>query len=147
MFRARRPLLALVTLVLLLAGGYTASAISSGDGPDTGPRPTATATGDRATAYAVLMETRPLSSLPPEVAHTVALVRAGGPFPFSRDGVVFHNREHLLPPERDGYYHEYTVPTPGESGRGAMRLVVGEGGEFYYTADHYRSFVLVDTDR
>lgn len=86
-----------------------------------------------------------LSQLPPEVASTVRVIQSGGPFPYPHnDGVVFHNDEHLLPSEPDGYYHEYTVPTPGASDRGARRIVVGAHGEYYYTGDHYESFVRVD---
>jgi ribonuclease T1 len=81
-----------------------------------------------------------LSDLPPEAAQTVALVNAGGPFPYDRDGIVFENREGLLPDEPSGYYHEYTVPTPGASDRGARRIIVGSNGELYWTDDHYRSF-------
>ena len=81
-----------------------------------------------------------LTDLPPEAAQTVDLIRAGGPFPYDRDGVVFENREGLLPDESSGYYHEYTVPTPGASDRGARRIIVGSGGELYWTDDHYRSF-------
>jgi ribonuclease T1 len=81
-----------------------------------------------------------LHQLPPEAAHTVALIRAGGPFPYDRDGVVFENREGLLPAEPSGYYREYTVPTPGASDRGARRIIEGSGGELYWTGDHYRSF-------
>jgi len=81
-----------------------------------------------------------LTDLPPEAAQTVDLIRAGGPFPYERDGVVFENREGLLPDESSGYYHEYTVPTPGASDRGARRIIVGSGGELYWTDDHYRSF-------
>ena len=57
--------------------------------------------------------------------HTVALIDAGGPFPYDRDGIVFENREGLLPSEPTGYYHEYTVPTPGASDRGARRIITG----------------------
>jgi len=81
-----------------------------------------------------------LTDLPPEAAQTFDLIRAGGPFPYDRDGVVFENREGLLPDESSGYYHEYTVPTPGASDRGARRIIVGSGGELYWTDDHYRSF-------
>ena len=81
-----------------------------------------------------------LAQLPPEAAHTVDLIRAGGPFPYDRDGVVFENREGLLPTEPSGYYHEYTVPTPGASDRGARRIIEGSGGQLYWTYDHYRSF-------
>jgi ribonuclease T1 len=59
--------------------------------------------------------------------------------------VVFGNRERILPREARGYYHEYTVRTPGARDRGARRIVCG-GREAkrpeacYYTADHYTSF-------
>jgi ribonuclease T1 len=81
-----------------------------------------------------------LTELPPEAAQTVDVIQAGGPFPYDRDGVVFENREGLLPDKSSGYYHEYTVPTPGASDRGARRIIVGSGGELYWTDDHYRSF-------
>ncbi len=81
-----------------------------------------------------------LAHLPTEAADTVALIEAGGPFPYDRDGIVFENREGLLPAESSGYYHEYTVPTPGASDRGARRIIEGSGGELYWTDDHYRTF-------
>ena len=77
-------------------------------------------------------------------ARCYALVGKGGPFPFDRDGVVFGNREKLLPAKPRGYYHEYTVRTPGVKNRGARRLVCGgkktAPDACYYTDDHYRSF-------
>lgn len=78
--------------------------------------------------------------LPPEARATLALIRSGGPFLYSQDGKVFHNREKLLPRKERGYYREYTVRTPGLSHRGARRIVAGAPGEYYYTEDHYRSF-------
>ena len=81
-----------------------------------------------------------VADLPAEARDTLALIRAGGPFPYARDGVVFNNREGLLPKRKRGYYREYTVKTPGARDRGARRIVAGEAGEFYYTDDHYRSF-------
>ncbi len=87
---------------------------------------------------------RPLCALPAEAADVVVSIRRGGPFPHARDGSTFRNAERLLPARPAGYYREYTVSTPGESDRGARRLVTGSGGEFYYTADHYGSFVVVD---
>jgi ribonuclease T1 len=80
------------------------------------------------------------SQLPAQARDTLALIDAGGPFPYHRDGAVFMNRERLLPRHERGFWREYTVPTPGESERGPRRLVVGEDGSAYYTADHYRSF-------
>ena len=82
----------------------------------------------------------PLDKLPPEARETLALIKAGGPFPYQRDGAVFGNREGLLPKRERGYYREYTVRTPGAKDRGARRIVAGRGAEYYYTADHYRSF-------
>jgi ribonuclease T1 len=79
-------------------------------------------------------------TLPREAVRTIDLVESGGPFPYPRDGIVFMNREHVLPPHPQGYWHEYTVPTPGESDRGARRIIHGDGGEYYYTEDHYASF-------
>jgi ribonuclease T1 len=84
-----------------------------------------------------------LAALPAEARRTVGLIEHGGHFPYSRDGVTFGNHEGILPPEPNGYYKEYTVPTPGSADRGARRLVLGEGGELYYSADHYRTFRLV----
>lgn len=84
-----------------------------------------------------------VSQLPPEAQSTLVLIRHGGPFPYSRDGVVFGNREHLLPARQRGYYHEYTVRTPGASTRGARRIICGGResiDECYYTDDHYQSF-------
>ena len=85
-----------------------------------------------------------LATLPVEVRETVALIDRGGPFPYAKDGAVFGNRERLLPARPNGFYREYTVPTPGEDDRGARRIVAGDGGDqLFYTADHYASFVRV----
>jgi len=81
-----------------------------------------------------------LADLPAEARATLALIKAGGPFPYRQDGRTFGNREKLLPRRDHGYYLEYTVTTPGVRDRGAQRIVAGRGGEYYYTADHYRSF-------
>ena len=81
-----------------------------------------------------------LADLPREARQTLALIKDGGPFPYSRDGVVFGNYEKRLPLRQRGYYREYTVKTPGRHDRGARRIVTGRGDEYYYTDDHYRSF-------
>ena len=136
--RVRRPLLALIALVLALAIGYAIKAARSDD-----PTPRQSATSTAAPA-----QSAPLSSLPKQVADTLALIERDGPFPYPRnDGAVFHNNEHELPSEPGGYYREYTVTTPGSADRGARRLIAGKNGELYYTADHYASFVRVDTTR
>ena len=81
-----------------------------------------------------------LADLPAEARATLAMVKAGGPFPHQQDGRTFGNREKLLPQRNRGYYREYTVRTPGARDRGARRIIAGKGGDFYYTADHYRTF-------
>lgn len=87
--------------------------------------------------------------VPPEAIETLQAIDRGGPFPYSRDGVVFQNRERRLPERPRGYYHEYTVPTPGENDRGARRLVTGGDPPevYYYSDDHYRSFRKVEIRR
>jgi ribonuclease T1 len=85
-----------------------------------------------------------LGELPRQGQETYELIRAGGPFPYDKDGTVFGNRERLLPIEKRGYYREYTVKTPGSRDRGARRIVCGGPARTphacYYTADHYASF-------
>ena len=84
------------------------------------------------------------SALPKEAQDVLARIHAGGPFRYSRDGIVFGNREHLLPAEKRGYYHEYTVRTPGARDRGARRIICGGArrapAACWYTDDHYASF-------
>lgn len=89
------------------------------------------------------LSTVTLSSLPAQARQTVSLIQHGGPFPYPHDGIVYQNLERQLPAEPAGYYHEYTVPTPGSSDRGTRRIVTGRDGEYYYTGDHYASFVRV----
>ena len=86
-----------------------------------------------------------VADLPAEARHTLELISAGGPYPYTRDGVVFQNRERLLPRKAGGYYHEYTVPTPGEGDRGARRIITGKAGELYWTPDHYASFSVIES--
>ncbi len=81
-----------------------------------------------------------VAELPPAARETLRLIQQGGPFPYTRDGVVFGNYEHRLPQRARGYYHEYTVPTPGTHGRGPRRIVCGPWPECYYTGDHYQTF-------
>lgn len=83
------------------------------------------------------------SALPVEARQTLALIARGGPYPYARDGVTFGNFERILPRKSSGYYKEYTVRTPGESDRGARRIVAGQAGEKYYTPDHYNSFTFI----
>lgn len=84
-----------------------------------------------------------LSSLPVEARETLRLIKQGGPFPYPRDGIVFGNFEKRLPKKQRGYYHEYTVKTPGVHSRGARRIVCGQPSECYYSDDHYETFKLI----
>ena len=85
-----------------------------------------------------------VSALPREARTTLDRIRSGGPFHYDRDGVIFSNRERILPAQPRGYYHEYTVPTPGTTTRGARRIVCGGNPatltECYYSDDHYKTF-------
>ena len=84
------------------------------------------------------------AQLPAEAAETLRLIKAGGPFPFSEDGVLFRNSAGMLPQHPRGYYHAYTVRTPGAADRGLRRIVCGgtrkQTGDCYYTEDYYVSF-------
>lgn len=127
--RARRPLIALLVLVIALLIGYAVKGAGSG--------------GSHRSGAAVA-----LSSLPPQAAATVRLIEQGGPFPYPRnDGAVFHNSEHRLPSEPDGYYREYTVPTPGAHNRGTRRIITGADGRYWYTGDHYETFQPIELNR
>ncbi|WP_343968560.1 MULTISPECIES: ribonuclease [Kribbella] len=86
------------------------------------------------------------AELPKEARQTLALIDKGGPYPYSRDGIVFGNREKILPKQSNGYYHEFTVKTPGENDRGARRIITGRSDERYYTDDHYKSFRRIQED-
>jgi len=70
----------------------------------------------------------------------IARIERGESHPHANDGAVFQNRERRLPSREPGYYREYVVRTPNMRHAGPQRLVMGAGGEIYYTADHYRTF-------
>ena len=133
-----RTLIAAVTLAATAAFGSTAYAA---------PTPSHRSSYV-ASPYVTAIDTCALSSLPSQAADTLDLIHSGGPFPYDQDGTVFSNREGILPDESSGYYHEYTVITPGSPDRGARRLVGGGAlttpAHVYYTADHYTSFCEVD---
>ncbi|MGW2422603.1 ribonuclease domain-containing protein [Streptomyces sp. NPDC001709] len=126
-----------VVLSVLLAGCSSGAGTSSGPGSGVG----ASVSGPAWAPHG--MGTVRESQLPAEARRTLALIDKGGPFPYAKDGVVFGNFEGRLPRHQRGYYHEYTVRTPGSRDRGARRIVTGQGGEIYYTDDHYDSFRAV----
>ena len=123
-------------LILLIA--LAAAAIFwSGHGSSVGGR-TATFPASQSTGA----DTGLPRFLPSEARATLDRIASGGPFTHRQDGVVFGNYENLLPREPRGYYHEYTVDTPGADTRGARRIITGGTPPqiYYYTDDHYRSF-------
>lgn len=125
----------------------------TGGAPDTGTRDTGTrdsrtddtgASRDPDSGLAWVE----VSALPAQAADTLALIRAGGPYPFPRnDDQTYFNNNRVLPRHPDGYYREYTVITPGAGNRGARRIIAGQAGELYYTGDHYDSFRRIRENR
>lgn len=86
-----------------------------------------------------------VSRLPAQAQDMLTLIYQGGPFRYDKDGVVFGNRERILPAKDRGFYREYTVRTPTERSRGARRIVCGglkpaAPDACFYTDDHYASF-------
>ena len=139
-------LLGLAVLAFVLAGvpgtgtepsgaGTTSAVPAEPAAPATAPRP--------ALANPSGLPEVKASELPAEARQTLALIARGGPYPYSRDDAIFGNFERILPRKSSGYYREYTVRTPGESDRGARRIVAGQSGEKYYTPDHYNSFRFI----
>lgn len=99
----------------------------------------------RNTSSPAVDDTVALAQLPPQGRSMLTLIYQGGPFRHDKDGVVFGNRERLLPANVRAYYREYTVRTPGERSRGARRIVCGGlqaamPDACFYTDDHYASF-------
>jgi len=128
-------LLGAVALALLVAAGLgLAHRGPTAVGP-TGP----TAVAGTGTPRSGL-STVSVAALPVQARDTLALIDRGGPFPYKQDNTVFSNAERILPDRPPGYYREYTVPTPGSPDRGTRRLVVGTGGDVFYTDDHYATF-------
>jgi ribonuclease T1 len=124
-------------------GASTSPGSTSGSGsssaPAAKPTPADAATlapGSATTDLSAVL----VSALPRQGVDTLRLIRDDGPFPYSKDGVTFSNRERILPPHPSGWYREYTVITPGSSDRGARRIIAGKDGARFYTDDHYASF-------
>lgn len=134
-------LVAFVSLMLAL-GDEEYSVTLGGDDPtpSSAAQGAAVETGDvdEETGLEWVLE----EELPVFAQGTLAVIDQGGPFPCGKDGTVFHNREGLLPDQDTGYYAEYTVLSAAscDGPRGELRIVTGDGGEFFWTEDHYESF-------
>ncbi len=93
-----------------------------------------------------------------KIMELIAKIHNGDSLPYSHDGIVFTNKEGVLPQASKGYYHEYTLVigdgassvvigdttypvAPALSARGAERIIIGGGQLIYYTPDHYRHFI------
>ncbi|MCM2422358.1 ribonuclease domain-containing protein [Streptomyces sp. RKAG293] len=140
----RTPRLTRIGALAVLAGALLVGGPAVAASP-AALAPTSVAVGSSATVTVNAVGSICYSALPSQAHHTLDLIDAGGPFPYSQDGVVFRNQEQLLPSHTSGYYHEYTVVTPGSPTRGARRIITGQAvDEDYYTADHYASFKLVN---
>lgn len=121
-----------------------------------GSRPDATTSEHSSAPYPVTTPERThYPTFLPREAHAVLdAIERGGPYEHRQDGNVFQNRERRLPPQPRGYYREFTVPTPGSPDRGPRRIITGGTvgaralpREYWYSADHYRSFRRFDVDR
>ena len=139
---ARRLLAAVAALlaVALLAGCGSSSSGQGSGGQGSGGGGTSSGSSLAPATPVSGLPTVTVAQLPPEAVTTLRLIASGGPFPYSKDGVVFSNREGILPKHPSGWYHEYTVVTPGSGDRGARRIVKGSDGGLFYTDDHYASF-------
>lgn len=154
MFNRRRITAALIGLLVLVLGGWLVKDVVS-NGSSATPAPSSSGTASARPQNAAKLPgadsglpVKALSALPSQAADTWKLIGKGGPYPYPRnDGVVFDNREKVLPRKQSGYYHEFTVKTPGSPDRGARRLITGQAQELYFTEDHYASFVVVDPGR
>ncbi|MFD8702546.1 ribonuclease [Kitasatospora sp. NPDC059648] len=165
MTRSKSPLVVVAVLILaVLAGvGYLLAGQGGGSHPKaaasstaaagtSAPKPSAPAGGPSAPnppsgtwvpadpALADVCRTK----LPSQAQDTLALIAKNGPYPYNRDGIVFENRESRLPKKGNGYYHEFTVLTPGSNDRGTRRVVTGSAGEQYWSPDHYATFQEID---
>jgi guanyl-specific ribonuclease Sa len=148
----RRPLWLLAAVILF---GLWAWSQSSHDGAPprapAAPFPAATAPTPREASVpaATWPEARYPAFLPHEAHAVLDAIARGGPYAYRQDGGTFANRERRLPAQPRDYYREYTVPTPGSGDRGPRRIVTGGGRpgpphEYWYSADHYRSFRRFD---
>ena len=149
----RKPSLLLAAVILLLIGLWSVHRLQQPATPRFNP-----ALGQGTVYVPPSREAAPAAAagtssslpgfLPAEARDTVVLIRRGGPFTHRQDGSVFGNREGRLPRQPRGWYHEYTVETPGSHDRGARRIVTGgtPPSEWYYSDDHYGSFRRFDVD-
>jgi guanyl-specific ribonuclease Sa len=123
--------------------GLTQALMMEGGGDAAGGGPTQFINGVRVVDSRTGAVTEGTVDLKP----TLDRIASGGRFPHRNDGSIFQNRplpgrtSPELPAQAPGYYREYVHPTPGISGPGPQRVIVGQGGEMFYTPDHYQTFI------
>jgi ribonuclease T1 len=132
--RPKALLIAAAIVVIALLAVFGLDRYTGTSGPNTGSTASTSATPSSG------LPTITVAALPAQARSVLVLIDAGGPFPYKQDDTVFSNFEGLLPKHASGYYHEYTVVTPGSPDRGTRRLIAGHDGDIYYTSDHYASF-------
>ena len=137
--RRTTHLVALLALLIAAALGLAGCGSSSSKSSSSSSKASSSSAAAKPAGMASVAE----ASLPAEARDVIKRIDDGGTFQYRQDGVTFQNRERRLPAEPSGYYREYTVATPGAADRGARRLILGRGGELYYTPDHYKSFLWV----
>ena len=142
-------LVLVAVLVVLLLGRATGTGTAE-PAPATSARSASTATKPAATRAprdpASGLDVVAAADLPGEARRTLALIDRSGPYPYAQDGTVFGNVEGVLPRQPRGWYHEYTVRTPGEPDRGPRRIVTGgtgTGRAYFWTDDHYATFARI----
>lgn len=139
--KAHRPLAWLLLTIMLVFGWrhwHRLPFFGTPLPPATSQQPTTTQHQAKTTAHTAALP----AFLPAEAHATITAIQNGGPFNHHQDGNVFGNYEGHLPRQPRGWYHEYTVETPGARDRGARRIITGgtPPREWYYSDDHYASF-------
>jgi hypothetical protein len=76
-----------------------------------------------------------------DLMKTIDRIRNGGPKLGKNDGEPYNNKTQPQVREKPpGYWREYVVETPGMTGPGKQRLLVGGKGEIVYTNNHYKTW-------
>ncbi len=138
--RTAKLLGGLLALVLAVVGGQQTGIFGNDASTETEQQSATNEDSFEPSQQFSSLETIEIADLPAEAEETLQRIDANEPHPYDKDGSTFQNREGILPDHERGHYQEFTVKTPGESTRGARRIVSGQDGERYYTSDHYRSF-------
>lgn len=83
------------------------------------------------------------NDLPDTARATLTLVTAGEDARVA--GVAFPNEAGLLPARPVGYYRVYDVPKPESTPPTPWHLVLGQGGEVFWTANDFRTIRRVQS--